>query len=297
MKTEMEFQSFLKEQVAVLDQKLMDTIGSLESPEILKESMTYSLKAGGKRVRPIILLSVLKGAGVNLVTGYNTACALEMIHTYSLIHDDLPAMDNDDLRRGKPTNHKVYGEDMAILAGDGLLTESFGLISRDDLLSAEQRIKLISSISNAAGPQGMVAGQVDDMQSEGTQLTPEKLEAVHHRKTGDLLSVSLYSGGIIAGFHEDALKQLSALGKHLGLAFQIKDDLLDIEGTEEEIGKPVGSDIVNNKNTYPSLLGIKGAKEKLVFHLNASRDTLEQLQNFDSTLLDGLISYIGDRKR
>ncbi|WP_069364736.1 polyprenyl synthetase family protein [Salisediminibacterium beveridgei] len=292
----MDFHTFLTEQVAVLDQKLPDLITSLDSPKILEEAMVYSLNAGGKRVRPVLLLSVLKGAGFPLEYGYNTACALEMIHTYSLIHDDLPAMDNDDLRRGKPTNHKVFGEDMAILAGDGLLTESFSLITRDEHLTTDQRIKLITSISRAAGPEGMVAGQVADMQSEGKQLTPEGLEAIHHRKTGDLLSVSLYAGGIIAGFHNDALIQLSKIGKHIGLAFQIKDDLLDIEGTEEEIGKPVGSDIANNKNTYPLLLGVKGAKEKLDFHLNAAHENLETLQHFDGALLDGLISYIGERK-
>lgn len=295
MENQTDFKTFLTEQVMVLDERLKDVILSLNSPEILKDAMVYSLEAGGKRVRPVLLLAVLKGAGVPLESGYKTACALEMIHTYSLIHDDLPAMDNDDLRRGKPTNHKVFGEDMAILAGDGLLTESFSLISSDDRLSADQRIRLISRISKAAGPTGMVAGQVADMQSERKKLAPEVLESMHHRKTGDLLSVSLHAGGIIADLPDDALKQLSALGKHLGLAFQIKDDLLDIEGTEEEIGKPVGSDVANEKNTYPSLLGIEGAKEKLSFHLNASRESLSALKNFDGQLLDDLIAYIGER--
>lgn len=295
MNSKPEFQQFLTEQIHVLESRFPLLLNSLKTPDILKESMLYSLNAGGKRVRPVLLLSVLHGAGKPLEAGYRTAAALELIHTYSLIHDDLPAMDDDDLRRGKPTNHKVFGDDIAILAGDGLLTQSFNLISKDANLSAELKVALISDISDAAGPEGMVGGQVADMQGEGKKLTPEELETIHHRKTGDLLSVALMAGGKIAGLSPKDNEHLSMLGKHLGLAFQIKDDLLDVEGTEEEIGKPVGSDIGNEKNTYPSLLGLDGAKEKLAFHLDEARNSLQKIRHFNPVILNGLITYIGER--
>ena len=291
-----EFQQFLTEQINILERRFPLLFNPLKSPEILKEAMLYSLHAGGKRIRPVLLLSVLHAAGKPLEAGYRTAAALELIHTYSLVHDDLPAMDDDDLRRGKPTNHKVYGEDIAILAGDGLLTHSFNLISKDEHLSADLKVALIADITDAVGPEGMVGGQVADMQGEGKVLTAEQLEAIHHRKTGDLLSVSLMAGGKIAGLTDEDNQHLSLLGKHLGLAFQIKDDLLDIEGTVEEIGKPVGSDEGNNKNTYPSLLGIDGAKEKLNIHLDEARSNLQRIRHFNPVVLDGLITYIGERK-
>ncbi|PYZ95314.1 farnesyl-diphosphate synthase [Salipaludibacillus keqinensis] len=264
------------------------------APDTLKEAMIYSLEAGGKRIRPILLLATLKGFSKPLTLGYDVACALEMIHTYSLIHDDLPAMDDDDLRRGKPTNHKVYGEALAILAGDGLLTHSFQVIASLNYLSAEVKVALISKIAEAAGPEGMVAGQVEDMEAEGKRLEVEQLQHIHHRKTGDLLSVALECGAILSSASPQEIWDLRSFGKHIGIAFQIKDDLLDVEGDQDLIGKPIGSDVSNDKNTYPRILGLDQAKEKLDFHLEQAKADLNNVE-IDRELLLSLADYIGSR--
>ena len=293
MKQEFLF-DFIDEEKNQIEERLPSFIESLNCPDALKDAMTYSLKAGGKRLRPILLLAVLKGYNKPLVLGYDTASALEMIHTYSLIHDDLPAMDDDDLRRGKPTNHKVYGEAMAILAGDGLLTYSFQLISSLSHLNSDTKIELIQRISQAIGPEGMVGGQVADMQGEGKPLSVEELQEIHLHKTGDLLSVAVEAGAIIAEVSEKDRAALRSFAAHLGIAFQIKDDLLDVEGDEKSLGKRVGSDVANNKSTYPRLLGIEGAKEKLAFHIKTSKNYLYQAE-MDHTLLEELTYYIGER--
>ncbi|SER46949.1 polyprenyl synthetase family protein [Salisediminibacterium halotolerans] len=288
-------QQFLSEQKKVLDQLLLEYARGTAAPSTVQESMVYSLNAGGKRIRPILLLAVLKGYGIPLQKGYRTAAAIEMIHTYSLIHDDLPAMDNDDLRRGKPTNHKVFGEAAAILAGDALLTASFQLLTDNQDLLPEQKMSTVKLIARAAGPSGMIYGQLLDMESEGKSLTIDELEWIHHRKTGDLLSVALESGAVIANAEQKDKEALSIFGKHLGLAFQIKDDLLDVEGDEAELGKPVGSDEVNEKSTYPQILGVKAAEDKLHFHLQEAKRCLAQL-SMEPELLKGLTDYIGYRK-
>ena len=285
---------FIAEEKNQIEERLPSFIESLNCPDTLKEAMTYSLKAGGKRLRPILLLAVLKGYNKPLLHGYDTASALEMIHTYSLIHDDLPAMDDDNLRRGKPTNHKVYGEAMAILAGDGLLTYSFQLISSLSHLNSDTKVELIQRISQAIGPEGMVGGQVADMQGEGKPLSVEELQEIHLHKTGDLLSVAVEAGAIIAEVSEKDRVALRSFAAHLGIAFQIKDDLLDVEGDEKSLGKPVGSDEANNKSTYPRLLGIEGAKEKLAFHIKTAKNYLYQAE-MDHTLLEELTYYIGER--
>jgi geranylgeranyl diphosphate synthase type II len=226
--------------------------------------MLYSLEAGGKRLRPILVLALLHTYKQAEDAGISTACAVEMIHTYSLIHDDLPCMDDDDLRRGKPTNHKVFGEAMAVLAGDGLLTQSFSLIVNDPF-------------SSSAGAEGMVGGQVADMEGESKNLSLHELQYIHENKTAKLLSFSIISGAILAGAPEEDIEKLRKYAYHLGIAFQIQDDILDIEGSQEIIGKPVGSDTTNEKTTYPSLLTIQGAKEKLSDHIEQAKVFVDSL--------------------
>ncbi|PFA61901.1 farnesyl-diphosphate synthase [Bacillus sp. AFS015802] len=273
---------------------MVEAVESLSVPRVLKEAMVYSLQAGGKRIRPILLLASIKAFNKDLMLGINTAAALEMIHTYSLIHDDLPSMDDDDLRRGKPTNHKIYGEAVAILAGDGLLTYSFQLIAEDRTLTADTKAKLIALLARCAGPEGMVGGQVADIEGENKQLTVEELENIHVHKTGKLLTFSVLAGGIISGASDGELELLEKFSYHIGLSFQIQDDILDIEGSEEMIGKPVGSDESKHKSTYPSLLTMKGAKEKLHFHLDEALTSLEQLP-VDSSLLAEIARMIVSR--
>ncbi|MGG4168625.1 polyprenyl synthetase family protein [Rossellomorea vietnamensis] len=273
---------------------MVETVERLDIPLVLKEAMIYSLKAGGKRIRPILLLAAIRTFNQDPMLGLNTASALEMIHTYSLIHDDLPSMDDDDLRRGKPTNHKMFGEAAAILAGDGLLTYSFQLIAEDSALTNDQKVKLIALLARCAGPEGMVGGQVADIEGENKRLTVQELENIHVHKTGKLLIFSVLAGGIISGVSENELKLLERFSYHIGLAFQIQDDILDIEGSEEMIGKPVGSDESKHKSTYPSILTMEGAKEKLQFHLDEALTALTNL-SFDSSLLEEIARLIVSR--
>ncbi len=277
------------------DTYMMGLIEGEAIPTHLKESMVYSLSVGGKRLRPILLFAVLDTFGVNPIRGYQTASALEMIHTYSLIHDDLPAMDDDDLRRGKPTNHKVFGEATAILAGDSLLTHAFLVISSDEQLSLEQRLALISLLSVAAGPMGMVAGQMLDMEAEHTPITLEQLKEIHANKTGRLIEFAIVSAAIIAKASEETIELLRQFSAHVGLAFQIKDDILDVEGNSDLIGKDVGSDIENGKSTYVSLTSLNEAKVMLDEEIQAALQVLEQLPN-DTSLLAAITDYIKERQ-
>ncbi len=262
-----------------INKQLEALILRLKAPKILIEAMAYSLSAGGKRIRPILLLTTLEAFGKKMDKGLNVACAIELLHTYSLIHDDLPAMDDDDFRRGKPTNHKVFGEANAILAGDALLTYSFELISSIDEphVTNEMKIELIQRLAKAAGAEGMVGGQTEDLIAENDpSLTVEKLENIHYNKTGKLIIYSIAAGAILAGATEEQLTQLEQFGYHLGIAFQIKDDILDVEGDSKKMGKPVGSDQLNEKSTYPALLTMEGAKRKLTDHLQHSLRYLEK---------------------
>lgn len=223
-------------------------------PKTLRDAMEYSLFAGGKRLRPALALGAAE-----LIRGDDTcalpaACAIEMIHTYSLMHDDLPCMDNDDLRRGKPTAHRVFGEAMAILAGDTLLTLAF------DVAAQANDIRIIREIALASGADGMAGGQVIDLESEEKQLTLAELRHLHERKTGALIRASVRCGAMLAGASDAHLLALTAYGEHIGLAFQIADDILDVVGEQAVIGKPVGSDIANNKSTYISVLGLEHAR-------------------------------------
>ncbi|MDG4655606.1 polyprenyl synthetase family protein [Ectobacillus antri] len=292
----MNFTTFAKENKQFIEHELIAFVERLESPSILKESMLYSLQAGGKRVRPLLLFATLEAFGKPKELGMATACALEMIHTYSLIHDDLPCMDDDDLRRGKPTNHKVFGEAIATLAGDALLTMAFEVIARysHSDVTPEIRLRIISELANAAGPEGMVAGQVADMQGEGQSLSVVDLEYIHRRKTGRLLEFAVLAGAVLAGANEEQVDKLLVFAANLGLAFQIRDDILDVEGTEAEIGKPVGSDIGNGKSTYTELLSIEGAKIALYETAEKARNAIDDLE-LNTVYLHALCDLVVNR--
>ena len=226
----------------------------------LAESMRYSLMAGGKRLRPILLMAAADAVGAKGTDYLTAACALEMIHTYSLIHDDLPAMDNDDYRRGKLTNHKVYGDGMAELAGDALLTLAFEVIARQKHTDPATLLRVVQEISTAAGMNGMVGGQAIDLESEGHRIPMQELQKMHMGKTGALFRAALRSGAILAGATEGQLAALTSYAEGFGLAFQITDDILDVTGDEKLIGKPVGSDIRNEKSTYVTLTSLDEAQ-------------------------------------
>nr|WP_256941357.1 farnesyl diphosphate synthase [Bacillus sp. EAC] len=257
----------------LVSEAMIESIGKLKAPERLKESMAYSLQGGGKRIRPLLLFATLDAFGKDPEIGIKPACALEMIHTYSLIHDDLPCMDDDDLRRGKPTNHKVFGEDLAVLAGDGLLTYAFQLITEinDVGVSDQVKLQLISELAIAAGPEGMVAGQVADMEGERKQLSGEELQFIHERKTGKMLMYPVIAGAILSRATAEQLSHLTQFAYKLGIAFQIQDDILDVIGDEDVLGKPVGSDIENDKTTYVKLYTVEGAKERLHTFINDAK--------------------------
>ncbi|MBF6634177.1 MAG: polyprenyl synthetase family protein [Planococcus sp. (in: Bacteria)] len=280
----------------LIQQEMAHLILSLSIPDSLKDSMHYSLQAGGKRIRPILLLAVLHElSGEEHPDALKVAAAIEMIHTYSLIHDDLPSMDDDDLRRGMPTNHKVFGEAVAILAGDALLTYSFGIVARLQHVSSDDKIRLIDLMSVSSGAEGMVGGQILDIEGEEKKLTLEELEQVHRLKTGALLTYSILAGGILAQASNEEIMALSRFGEHLGLAFQIQDDILDVTGTSQELGKTAGKDETSEKSTYPSLLTLPKAKEKLDFHASEAIKALESLEGEKSLLLH-LTQLIVQRK-
>jgi len=231
--------------------------------EILNQSMVYSLIGGGKRIRPVLALASAAAVGGDVEAVLPSAVALELLHTYSLIHDDLPAMDNDDYRRGRLSNHKVYGEANAILTGDALLTYAFELLAAPGANKPETQLRIIREVAVAAGKDGMVGGQIADVAGEGRTLNLEEIEAIHKGKTGALLMASARLGGILAGGTEQQVQALTDYSQALGLAFQIKDDILDVVGNSEILGKPAGSDLRQGKATYVSLLGLEGAEHQL----------------------------------
>lgn len=249
-----------------------------QPPETIHKAMRYSLFAGGKRLRPILCMEAARASGGRVEGVERAACALELIHTYSLIHDDLPALDNDDWRRGRPTNHKVFGEAIAILAGDALLTLAFGLLARLPGAGAQTRVELAAELAEAAGSQeGMIAGQVRDLEGEGAIPTPERLEAIHRAKTGALLRASVRMGGIYAGADATALAALTAYGEHIGLAFQIVDDVLDVEQSSQTLGKTAGKDAAQRKITFPAVYGVEESKRMAARELEAAHDALSPL--------------------
>src|ERR1041385_849794 len=233
-----------------------------QDPPIIHRAMRYSLFAGGKRVRPLLAMAAAEAVNDEPLGIENAACALELIHTYSLIHDDLPALDNDDLRRGRPTCHKVFGDAMAILAGDSLLTLAFEVLAKLEGADAERRIRLVAELATASGTVGgMIGGQVNDIQGEGKTPTAKLLESIHRAKTGALLRCSVRMGAIYAGASEDQLAAVTSFGEHVGLAFQIVDDILDVEQSSEALGKTAGKDAAQKKITFPAVYGIERSRE------------------------------------
>ena len=260
----------------------------------LAEAMRYSLLAGGKRIRPLLTLEFCRISGGDIEQALPVACAVEMLHTYSLIHDDLPAMDNDDLRRGKPTNHKIYGECTAILAGDALQAEAFGTILRCNL-PPEWRAACAEILAGAVGLDGMCGGQYLDMTGEGKALTAEELNEINTRKTGALLAAACQLGAAAAGEGESKLAAAAHFGAALGMAFQIRDDMLDVLSTDEELGKSVGSDAEENKNTYMALYGAEKCEETVRTLTQCAKTILSE--EFDDTaFLFALADSLAERK-
>jgi geranylgeranyl diphosphate synthase type II len=244
-------------------------------PQNIHRAMRYSLFAGGKRIRPVLCMSAARTVADNVAGVEDAACTLELIHTYSLIHDDLPALDNDDLRRGRSTCHKVFGEAMAILAGDSLLTLAFEVLSKAQALSAERRVALAAELSTASGTvRGMIGGQVHDIEGEGQVPTAELLEAIHRAKTGALLRASVRMGAICAGACPEQYEALSQYGEHVGLAFQIVDDILDVEQPSEALGKTAGKDAQQGKITFPAVYGVDRSKQMADVELARAHDCL-----------------------
>ncbi|MFD1039183.1 polyprenyl synthetase family protein [Virgibacillus byunsanensis] len=285
---------FIDQNKILIEKEMSKHLDNLSIPERLKKSMTYSIEAGGKRIRPILLIASYNAYNKNTQRTLSAAIALEMIHTYSLIHDDLPAMDDDDLRRGKPTNHIVFDEATAILAGDALLTYSFELISNDSALNENEKVKMIQLLAQASGPKGMVAGQFLDMEAENNEIAIEQLERIHTLKTGELLRFAIIGGAYLGGATSEQQKHLREFAFYLGLIFQVQDDILDVMGDPELIGKPTGSDEGNMKSTYPKLLGTKGAIDKKDEYVTKAKEALI-LANANESYLMELTDYFSQR--
>ncbi|AMC01122.1 Farnesyl diphosphate synthase [Aerococcus viridans] len=290
---------FMENQLPVLDEAILKSVDQFghAQPGQLKESMVYSLNTGGKRIRPMLLLATLKALNVDIQIGLNTAVALEYIHTYSLIHDDLPAMDNDDYRRGKLTNHKAFDEATAILAGDSLLTDSFALIANDSKIQNMQtKVNLIAELSKAAGSNGMIAGQILDVDSEGKQINLRTLQDIHKHKTGELIRYAVFAGGQIAQASSEVATLLDDFAWAYGIAYQIQNDLQEVMWTDEARGKLNHSDAELDKNTYPSIMGTNGALSALSDKIDSCKSLLDQIQTiqpaFDVELLAGFLKYL-----
>ncbi len=258
----MNLREYLAGQQALVDAELHRLVPpEATAPETIHRAMRYSLFAGGKRIRPILCIEAARAAGDDGNGVVSAACALELIHTYSLIHDDLPALDNDDYRRGKLTNHKVFGEAMAILAGDALLTLAFEVLAKLDI-APERRAGLVAELATASGTVGgMIGGQVADLEGEGQRPDARLLETIHRAKTGALLRASLRMGALYAGASDEQYGALSCYGEHMGLAFQIVDDILDVEASSEELGKTAGKDAAQQKITFPAVYGLEASRE------------------------------------
>jgi len=294
-----DFNTYVGRQAKLVEAAL-DASCPEQYPETITKAMRYSLLAGGKRIRPLLCLAACELVGGDPAVAMPTACALEMIHTMSLIHDDLPSMDNDDFRRGKPTCHKVFGEEMAILAGDALLSLSFEYIARATRgASAEKVLRVIADVGKAVGAEGLVAGQVVDILMEGNGgqgAGLQTLQYIHAHKTGALLEAAVVSGAVLGGADEAQVQRLGRYAQNIGLAFQVVDDILDVTATTEQLGKTAGKDVAVNKATYPSLLGLDESR-KIADRLIAQAK--EELAGFDrkrAAPLIGLADYIASRK-
>ncbi len=296
----MDLKSYLKERCALVDEALgryLPSEGDL--PYSIHRAMRYSVFAGGKRVRPVLMLAACEAVGGTTDLALPAACAMEMIHTYSLIHDDLPAMDDDDFRRGRPTNHKVFGEAIAILAGDALLTEAFILMSNPDYMATvgpARLLPVIHEIGLCAGSRGMVGGQVVDMESEGKRdIDLATVQYIHTHKTGALMKASVKAGAILGGADGEALVAMTRYGEAIGLAFQIADDILDIEGTTEQIGKDAGSDQARGKATYPAVMGLADSKRRAQELVDMALESLAPFGEMAEPLRE-VARYIVSRK-
>jgi geranylgeranyl diphosphate synthase type II len=294
----MVLKDYLRDRSMLVDKALDRWLpGDNHLPHALHQAMRYSIFAGGKRLRPILMIAASEAVGGSAEQVLHAACAMEMIHTYSLIHDDLPAMDDDDVRRGRPTNHKVYGEAVAILAGDALLTEAFRLLADAEANRSTPPatvLRIIELVARYSGSQGMVGGQVVDMESEGLEIDFPTLEYIHTHKTGGLILASVQVGALLGGGDEQQFAALSRFGGAAGLAFQIADDILDVVGDQAELGKNVGSDQARGKATYPALLGLAEARQRAKELCDLAVDALTPL-GAAAEPLQTLARYIVDR--
>ncbi len=282
----MQLATFQNKMIPLLEQHMRHYLAQFTENKTLQAAMQYSLEAGGKRIRPLLIMLICQSLEKKIDTDVlSVAGSLEFLHTYSLIHDDLPEMDNDDLRRGKPTNHKVFGQDIAVLAGDALLTEAFGWLAKTKL-TPKKRITLVAALAKAAGQTGDILG-------EKTTLTLSELMQVHKNKTGQLLEYACFAGAILGEATPKQEQALVTFGQKFGLAFQIYDDILDVTSTTAELGKTANKDVAENKNTYPLLLGLKGAKQALVDTLKQAKDQLEFLDKsgLETSLLRQVLEY------
>ena len=297
-----DFNAYLAAQKQLVEAALDDSLGP-ERPESLREAMRYSLLAGGKRLRPILCLAACELAGGDPALAMPTAVALEMIHTMSLIHDDLPAMDNDDLRRGRPTNHKVYGDAVAILAGDALLTRAFEMVAlRSPGVPADRLLKVVGELSLVSGAPGLVGGQVVDLECEGKEVDLETLEYIHLHKTGALLKACVITGALIGGADEAQLNSLRTYARGIGLAFQIVDDILDVTASSDVLGKTAGKDLIADKTTYPKLLGLEESRERAKTLIQEAKSSLDTFQPADGSSVQAapllaLADYVIGRDR
>ncbi|HUM15055.1 MAG TPA: farnesyl diphosphate synthase [Candidatus Nitrosotalea sp.] len=271
--------AYMKERMAAVDAALDVFLPpETERPETLHKAMRYSVFAGGKRLRPVLVIAGAEAVGGSAEQVMPTACAMELIHTYSLVHDDLPAMDNDDFRRGVPTNHKVFGEATAILAGDALLTLAFRLVADNARRSNIEALQdVIVDIADAAGHDGMVAGQVADLEAEGRQVGADTVDYIHAHKTGALIRTSLRAGARLCGATAEQVRALSVAGADLGLAFQIVDDILDVVASSEELGKTAGKDQIQQKATYPAIHGIEASRARARYLIGEADEALAAL--------------------
>lgn len=284
----------MQEYIKLIDDNL-DEFLKMQYPPSIFESMRYSVLAPGKRLRPVLCLEACRILGGNIEDAIPTACAIEMLHAQSLIHDDLPCMDNDDFRRGKPTNHKVFTEAIAVLAGDALLSLAPQImLQKSKSLSEKTVLRLLEEYFIAAGAHGLIAGQVVDIESENKEISPETLEFIHTHKTADLFKLSLKSGAIIAGSDEEKISAMEKIGQKLGFAFQICDDILDETSTFEKLGKTLGKDRKAKKPTYTALFGIEKARSEVICLLNDTYDTIQKY-NFSSEIFKEIIEGIKER--
>ena len=295
-----DFQVYLKEKTNFFETELKKELQELSYPETIADGMEYAVLNGGKRLRPFLLFATLELLNEDINKGVKSAIALEMIHSYSLVHDDLPALDNDDYRRGKLTTHKVFGEAEGILIGDSLLTYAFYVLSQKnlELLSSEQIVNIISKTSEYAGINGMIGGQMIDIQSENKKIDLETLKYIHSHKTGKLIKLPIEIACIIANVEKDKREVLEEYADLIGLAFQVKDDILDVEGTFEDLGKPVGSDVDLHKATYPSILGMEESKKILNNTVEKAKQIIKnKFGDEKGKILISLADFIKERNK